>query len=240
MLGSGGLTKRVAISQSLTGATSAGSAVVTYEWSKSGTCALAAILATSCLILSSCFQPAHNQARQDVHQSTELTQSGPVPTFEGPYAHELQDAYRTAESDYFRKVILDGKITATEYYETQDRAKKCLEDNGFTHVIYSKNGGSSTGLRDDIDAQAEFALHSKCEKESGLTETELWYFSLNANPDNVDWPSAERDCLVKAGLLEDGSTVEEMDQWYASGAIGSQSHGAYVCSEDTLGHLGLH
>lgn len=58
------------------------------------------------------------------------------------------------------------------------------------------------------------------------------------HPDNVDWPTAERDCLVKAGLLPEGTTVEEMDEWYLSQGPGSQSQLAHQCSQDALGYLG--
>ena len=170
---------------------------------------------------------------------TSAAQSGSVPQLEGPYAGELEEAYRNSASDFFRAAVADGKITDTEYYEAQERAKSCLEDNGFTGVMYDKNGGSSTAERTDIDEDEEVALHQKCEATSGLADTEIWYFALNANPDNLDWPSAERDCLVRAGLLEAGTSVDEMNQWYANGGVGSRSHAAYVCSQDALGHLGL-
>ncbi|QPK81926.1 hypothetical protein G7Y41_03670 [Schaalia sp. ZJ405] len=78
-----------------------------------------------------------------------------------------------------------------------------------------------------------------CSKEIGSDLISIWYHLLTTNPDNVNWPSAQRDCLVKAGVLEPGTTVEEMNRWYDEKGKGSDSRAAYVCSEDALGKLGL-
>ncbi|PID97639.1 MAG: hypothetical protein CSA82_03110 [Actinobacteria bacterium] len=131
-------------------------------------------------------------------------------------------------------------MTNDEYREAQNRAAQCLTENGFTDVVYfPEEGGSSVADRTDISDEEEFQLTEKCEFDTGLAETESWYFLLRSNPDNVDWLSAERDCLVKAGLLEPGSTVEQMQQWWDSGHADTQSRQAYICSTDPLGHLGL-
>ncbi|MDC4233774.1 hypothetical protein M3T53_08670 [Actinomyces sp. B33] len=136
-------------------------------------------------------------------------------------------------------MIADGVITDAEYAEAQSRSRQCLEDNGFTGIVQNPDGTRSIDVRTDISEEEESRLKTECDDHSGLIDTEIWYRMLKANPDNVDWPSAERDCLVKAGLLEAGTTVEEMNQWYVSGDPASRSYEAYVCSQDALGHLGL-
>lgn len=164
---------------------------------------------------------------------------GQSVSFTGPYALELSDAYQNSESEYFRESVRDGMITDSEYFEAQNRSRQCLEENGFTGIVMNPDGTGSIDARTDISEEEESRLKVDCDTKSGLIDTEIWYRSLKANPENVDWPSAERDCLVRAGLLEAGATVEEMNEWYMSGDPASQSRAAYVCSQDALGHLGL-
>lgn len=161
-----------------------------------------------------------------------------APKFSGPYAKDLTEAYQKSKSDYFRRIITDSKVTDAEYQEARNRSLKCLRENGFKDVEYTSEGVSVSD-RTDISDEEESKLFTKCENEAGLIDTEVWYNTLRANPDNVDWPTAERDCLVKAGLLEPGTTVEQMNQWYQSGHPDSKSPKAYICAQDPLGKLGL-
>ncbi|QPK81923.1 hypothetical protein G7Y41_03655 [Schaalia sp. ZJ405] len=150
----------------------------------------------------------------------------------------LED-YRKSESSFFREAISDEMISEAEYHEANEREAQCLRDNGFTGVIYHSDGTSEYDARSDISHEKEMSLVKECSVKTGGLDVSIWYNILNANPDNVDWPSAQRDCLVKAGVLEPGTTVEEMNRWYDEKGKGSDSRAAYVCSEDALGKLGL-
>lgn len=192
-----------------------------------------AFIGAATLLLSSCTY------FDSYSQSAMSGQSEVVSQFTGPYGPELAQAYRDSESEYFREAVRDGTITDSEYFEAQNRSRQCLEENGFTGIVMNPDGTGSIDARTDISEEEESRLKVDCDTKSGLIDTEIWYRSLKANPENVDWPSAERDCLVRAGLLEAGATVEEMNEWYMSGDPASQSRAAYVCSQDALGHLSL-
>lgn len=195
------------------------------------------------LLLGSCgasSAPGTASSDADVAASSATSESASieVPDFTGPYKDELREYYLKSESEFFRAAISDHIVTDEEYKEAQERAKTFLVDLGFTGVEYFPGGGRAHDDRTDISETEEAELHDQCEWKTGFGETEIFYGMLRRNPDNVDWPTAERDCLVKAGLLPEGTTVEEMDEWYLSQAPGSQSQLAHQCSQDALGYLG--
>lgn len=167
------------------------------------------------------------------------TGQGANPTFSGPHADQMTRDYQDSNSDYFHQVIADGLVTEAEFHEGNERYAGCLRDKGFMNVEFHSDGTSSFDDRTDISDQEERQIADDCSLETGHSFVSMWYYTLAANPDNVDWPSAERDCLVKAGLLEPGTTVEQMNQWYEDEGKGSDSRQALVCSQDALGKLGL-
>lgn len=162
-----------------------------------------------------------------------------TPTFSGPYADQMAQDYADSTSEHFKKVIFDGAVTEAEYLETRENMTRCLQDQGFTGVTFNPDGTSEFDVRSDMTDDEQLKVADQCSKTTGNFMVSLWYNQLTANPENVDWPSAERDCLVKAGLLEPGTTVTEMNQWYERGGKGSRTHEAWVCSQDALGKLGL-
>ncbi len=190
-----------------------------------------------CVLLSGC---APHSSALKVTLDEEALQSGnlAIPDFTGPYKDDLIKYYQDVKSEFFRKVIADQWVSDEEFREAQERARICLEDAGFTGVEYFAQGGSTFANRSDLGQSEMLDLHEECEVSTGFAATEIWYGMLRRNPDNVDWPTAERDCLVKVGLLPEGTTVEEMNQWYSSQAPESRSQLAYQCSHDALGYLG--
>lgn len=162
-----------------------------------------------------------------------------IPSFEGPYGEQMAEDYRASDSEYFHQVIADGVVSEEEFREGNEREAQCLRDRGFTTVIFNSDGSYSFDDRSDISDEEERRLADDCSQVTGNKFVSLWYRTLTANPDNADWSSAERDCLVKAGLLESGTSVEEMNYWYEQKGKGSDSYEAYVCSQDPLGKLGL-
>lgn len=164
---------------------------------------------------------------------------GQSVSFTGPYALELSEAYENATSDFVRNALADGVVKDSEYSELQNRVIECWRENGYSDAKVLTDGGLSAEDRTDISDEEEGRIFDRCSTQAGVPEIEGLYWAMRQNPDHVDWPSAERDCLVRAGLLEAGATVEEMNEWYMSGDPASQSRAAYVCSQDALGHLGL-
>lgn len=175
----------------------------------------------------------------EVHSSSS-EQSGSLNiAFSGPYAAQLKESYENASSDFVRNVLADGVVSDSEFSELQNRLLTCWRDHGYKQGRVEADGKLSVEDRTDISEEEEAKIFSQCSEQAGVPEIEGLYWSMRNNPDNLDWPSAERDCLVRAGLLEAGTSVDEMNQWYANGGVGSRSHAAYVCSQDALGHLGL-
>ncbi len=169
------------------------------------------------------------------YESVESSQS---TSFSGPHAVDLAQAYRESNSDYFRTVIADGVVTDSEYSEAQNRAKRCLEALGFSEVEYFPNGGSQALNPKEIsDAEAQ-EQKFQCEDSEGLVDTEMWYYVLRVNPDNVNWDEAIRDCLVKQEVLEPGTSVDEMNQWIREGKEASGVAQVESCLTDPLGKLG--
>lgn len=173
-----------------------------------------------------------------VEQGSNVTEND-EPLFSGPHASQMEEDYRSSESPFFRQVIFDGKVTEAEYREAREKEANCLVEHGFTGVQFNSDGTSSMDVRSDLSDQEQLAVADECSRTTGSDLVSVWYNTLAANPDNVDWPTAERDCLVKAGLLEPGTTVGEMNRWFEQKGKGSDSRAAYVCSEDALGKLGL-
>lgn len=168
-------------------------------------------------------------------EAVELSKS---TSFSGPHAVDLTQAYRESSSGYFRMVISDGVVTDSEYSEAQNRAKRCLEGLGFSDVEYFPNGGSQALNPNGIsDAEAQ-EQKFQCEDSEGLVDTEMWYYVLRVNPDNVNWDEAIRDCLVKREVLEPGTSVEEMNRWIREGEGSGGMPQVETCLTDPLGKLG--
>ncbi|MCD4558113.1 hypothetical protein [Schaalia sp. lx-100] len=158
-----------------------------------------------------------------------------IPHFTGPYAKEIAEDYASA-SDYFKAVIVDEQVSDAEYQEARERAAQCWRDNGFTGIKFFARGGGSVEDRSDMPVEQWRKIYTGCEEKAGLIDTEIWYWKLRTNPDNVDWPAAERDCLVQAGFLEKGSSVADMNRWYDSADPRVSSPETHECASDPL-HL---
>lgn len=193
----------------------------------------------NCLVLSVSAIFALNACSSAAVPQSEPAGGLSTPTFTGPHAVQMKADYEASDSDFFKQVIADENVTEAEFREAQDREAKCLVEHGFTGVRFYADGTSEHDDRTDISDDEEKQLVAECATSTGSDYVSIWYDTLRTNPDNVDWPSAERDCLVRAGLLEPGTTVEEMNQWYEKGGEGSMSHEAAVCAQDALGKLGL-
>ena len=71
---------------------------------------------------------------------------GAAPSFDGPYAAELAEFYRSAENDFVLAVLSDGVITDAEYAEMTERFRSCLADQGVTFDGFRPDGGCTTSL----------------------------------------------------------------------------------------------
>lgn len=58
---------------------------------------------------------------------------------------------------------------------------------------------------------------AQCESEEGFVGTESWSFTLIPSPDNLNWDEALKDCLIRAQILDSGSSVDDMRKKMAAG-----------------------
>ncbi len=189
-------------------------------------CALAAMLLTACSMSS----PSNDSPPANSAETARSDTS--------PYADEFDEAMKSTDNSFIRSALSDYAITDAEYAEAVENEARCLQDHGF-EVQKDPNGRNGIRSRSDISNDEQMKLTQECSEQSGLAEIEPLYWEVKANPHRVDWRAAERDCLVEFGVLEKGTTVEEMDRWLNSGEIEQVKDIAYVCSQDPLGYLGL-
>lgn len=173
-------------------------------------------------------------------QSSEgkIDPSADAPEFTGPYAAEFADAYARTESELARKILADGKITESEFIEIREAEKSCLEDAGFTDVIYNSDGTSQAKAPEGINDDDAGELHKQCATESGSALVQAIYNSMQVNPNNEDWDSLTAACLIDTGVVDSSFTVEELNSWYENQDPRLSVQGeARECTTDPLGLL---
>lgn len=128
--------------------------------------------------------------------------------FDGPWAEELESAYGDAATDFQRKVLEDGTITAEEYAEATERLERCMDDRGFGVSIRQIDGLNNYTLRATPGAETAF---DECSDE--IAPIESLYGAMRVNPDNRDPWEVKAECLVRHGFAEigfDGDALKEV------------------------------
>jgi hypothetical protein len=141
--------------------------------------------------------------------------------FSGPYAAELDSAYRSATTAVARAILADGVITDAELAELKAPTIQCLEAIGFTDVTLENDGTSSYTVDvamfpNPLDASA---LADKCECATGWSSLGPLYHYMRINPDNVDMAPLRAECLVRVGLRAEGYSAEDFRQEDAAGVF---------------------
>ena len=165
--------------------------------------------------------------------------TGPVPSFEGPYAAEFEEYYRSTESDFARRVLADGQITDAEYAEMEERFRSCLAEDGITFGGFRPDGGYTTSLAPN--GGDTYAMIQVCSKSSGEDTVGALYSIMRTNPENLDGATIMAECLVKKGVVPPGYDANAYSQHMEGLSDGPSSlppdlyDALMSCSDDPLG-----
>lgn len=155
-----------------------------------------AVMAGLLLALAGCTAPA-------IHSTHDS------PKFEGPWASEFAKDYASADSEFVRGALRDGKISEQEYSEMTTRMNKCLKDDGITFSGFDQSGGYTTKFPQSMGPSRANELTNQCSKTSGESTIGALYHLVQANPNNIDVPSAIAACLVARGVVSAGYTGKD-------------------------------
>lgn len=124
----------------------------------------------------------------------------------GAYAARIAELEGEIVSDLERQILADGTITREEYEEAHTRLQQCVEDGGGAVQLHPDEHGFYTY---QVDAASE-PIFLSCETGTTGVVAGL-YRDMTVNPANEDFMTLIRDCMVAAGALEQGTTVEQFD-----------------------------
>lgn len=127
----------------------------------------------------------------------------------GAWEAEYAWALEMATSDFERSVLADGEITRAEYEEATQRFLDCVNDQGASVATLDQGGYFIYEISGDLDLYDEISDECRI-GTNDLIET--LYVDQITNPDNVDFEELTVDCLVRAGLVEEGFTVAEFHE----------------------------
>jgi hypothetical protein len=134
-------------------------------------------------------------------------ESGPAPTFDGPWAAEFAEYSAGAPNDFVRTALADGEISDAEYAEMTERFRSCLADAGITFHGFQPDGAFSTSLAPDgLDTHEAV---NGCAGPSGQDSIGLLHDIMLGNPDNIDAATAIAACLVESGEVPTSYTADD-------------------------------
>ncbi len=161
----------------------------------------------------------------------------PQPEFEGPWAAEFEQTYRSATNPFVQQVLRDGVVTDGEYAEMWEKFVACMKDAGFT-VFGEKPGGAyETDMPPGVTPDEAHSAAERCWTITGEAEIGSLYWWVKQNPDREDTDELMVDCLRRAEVLPDGYVVEDYAREKLTGEYSfdtsDESFDAFVaCSND--------
>lgn len=164
---------------------------------------------------------------------TGCTAAAPEASFSGPWAPQLDEAYRTATADIQREVLRDGTITDAEYQELMTAFEQCVTGSGLTLTWEGTDGGFTI---DGGDPDKEQPILDRCTHDTEGQVTML-YREMRRNPENRDERQIMAACLVRIGLVDRAYTAADYERdfdtepkpaFFSDPAFGR-------CSSDPLG-----
>ncbi|GAA3590134.1 hypothetical protein GCM10022198_12530 [Klugiella xanthotipulae] len=127
-----------------------------------------------------------------------------------PYETEFTEAKAASVNDFQLRILDDGKITAEEYSETQQKYTDCLDDEGFTVVASMIDGAPQYDVTYAKNDQSRFeSVEAECGKQS-IALIEPLYMLARDNPQAKDMNDVRAECLVKKGIAPSGFTGNEL------------------------------
>lgn len=178
-------------------------------------------VALACGLLASC-AAANQRTTGEISQAsgprpTDIVYDGPVPTFTGPWASELTQAYRSTDSTLDHTILAKGKIDDQDYAAVSSVFVSCMSTKGYTvelgstistftveshHKITSANAGAEV----DAQGQALKACQAPFEAVASL------YVKMLQDPQNVDMNTLIAECLVKSKIAPSTYSAADFKQ----------------------------
>lgn len=166
---------------------------------------LAALLGITVFALTGC--AGSNDAPIGAPPTTQTSELE-RPTFEGPFAAELQAAWDESGSDFVQSVVHDGVVSDQEWAELGSRMTQCLAEYGIKFEGFDGNGryngSGSTLSSEDLNE----AL-SGCEASTGESWLTGIRISMATNPQNEPPEKAMTDCLKRNGAVGQDYTEKQ-------------------------------
>jgi hypothetical protein len=110
------------------------------------------------------------------------------------------------------EVFSDGKITQEEVQEAEEAYASCMADNGIT-VGWAKPDGSGSERRPDgMTGDEATRIETSCGASSGWLIVSGTYWTLYTNPTGEDPAALTLGCLIRVGIVPEGTTQEEFEK----------------------------
>lgn len=155
------------------------------------------------------------------------------------WAAEIAEAATTA-SEYERRILHDGVVTAAELHDSHERVEACMRDGGFLlrwsdDGAYEVTEARGRELTSAVDARLE-RVRRACFDDWDQNVT-YFFTEIRRNPDKRDEAEITVDCLRDAGLVGDDYTEVQWreDNGLATFPFDDFDEGAVQCRLDPLG-----
>lgn len=147
-----------------------------------------------------------------------LPDGADIPSFTGPWAGELESAYRASTSDLQRQVLMDGWLTEEEMLAIQDDFRACAEGQGLSEVEFDAEGGFQVTAPEDMESGAVNRSVTQCQAAT-IADLDVLFRNQRRNPANEDELELMAACLVRQGLVPSDYRAEDLDRDATSGFL---------------------
>ncbi|ADG73023.1 conserved hypothetical protein [Cellulomonas flavigena DSM 20109] len=141
----------------------------------------------------------------------------PAPTgrFTGPWAAEFAAMNERFPSEFADAALADSVITEQEMLEGRGLVESCYTAAGYT-VTFDEYGRAAVTDPDGAGDSAPQAMGGCSSADGGVM---ILYYMVAANPENEDEMAIRAECLVEAGVVEQGFTGEDLQKAYDSAEL---------------------
>lgn len=163
-----------------------------------------AVALTVVVSVSACAVEKDQQNSQDISTSV----PGDAPSFTGPYAGELRQAWLDSDSEFVRSVIADQTVSDSEWAEVETRIADCFEKNGMKLRGYRDDGSYELDTQ-GLEADKANEILPICESESGEKWLNFLRFAAAENPDGTPIEDLVVACLIRNEVVGPDYTAEQ-------------------------------
>ena len=145
----------------------------------------------------------------------------------GPYKEEFANISKTAKMQAILDIIYDSNITHDELQDVEQLYTNCMKKEGYK-ITFSEQDTERIealeGSQIDIDDSVTMSnKQSACYIQTSLSEIQILYHDLNANPEKADRFAIIAECLVARVIAPNGYTAD--DYKYDDAQIDGNWHG---------------